>query len=95
MPTVIFVEPWGEKSWLVEHTCRKYTNTRPPHVEVIGNEEIRAGLTYQLANCRAHKKAVIWDVVGCTNRGLPAHFTVGFFRTHEEAVDALPSFRQQ
>lgn len=92
MPTVTFTEPWGERSWHVTHTCPLYENGRPPHVEVIGNADIRPGLVYELTNCHVHRKAIMWDVVGCTNDGAAAHFTVGFFSTHQQALDALPRF---
>lgn len=87
MPQVEFTGKWGSRSWYVTHDAPFYDNhTRPPHVEVIDDEGVRAGAVHDLINCRVKKKAIIWDVVGRTNNGEVAHFTVGHYGSEEEAL---------
>lgn len=86
MPQVIFVKPWGPKSWIVTHTAPFYENSRTPHVEVIGDTSTCTGAVNQLYNCRVEGKAIIWDVMGRVNGGKMAHFTVGHYASHEEAL---------
>jgi len=87
MSQVEFTGKWGPRSWYVNHTAPFYDNpARPPHVEVIDDENVRAGAVHDLVNCRVKKKAIIWDVVGRTNKGEVAHFTVGYYGSEEEAL---------
>mgnify|MGYP006969390243 CR=1 FL=1 len=92
MPTVTFDRVWGERSWLVSHTCKNYTNSRPPHVEVIGDKSVAQGDKHQLFNCRVMGRAIVWDVVGRTNNGKQAHFTVAYYSSHQEAILHLPEY---
>lgn len=86
MPQVTFVKQWGTKSWIVTHTAPFYENSRTPHVEVIGDGSVCTGAVNQLYNCRVEGKAIVWDVMGRINSGKMAHFTVGHYASHEEAL---------
>lgn len=97
MPQVTFLKRWGERSWLVEHNAPFYDNARQPHVEVINDEGVYEGAVHEIVNCRVMEtirkdgsikkgKAILWDVVGRTNRGRQAHFTVGYYDSPEKAT---------
>lgn len=91
--SVSFLKPWGAKSWLVEYTG-KYSNDRKPHVEVgaANMGKYKAGQTFQLANKHCRGRAIMYEVEGCENGAFPAHFTVCFATTAEEAQRQLEEF---
>ena len=82
-----FVEPWGPKSWCVEHHQElPYQNARRPHVQCQG---VRRGQIAQISQIKMRKvgsdaerknwnMAISWQVKGVKDRGRQAHFTVGF-----------------
>lgn len=84
MYTVTFIKPWGPRSWLVNHTTPFYDNKRPPHVEVI-DDDVTSGEVHELTNFRRFNGALMWDVIGRTNRGHQAHFTVAYYKDIYEA----------
>lgn len=77
--SVTFTEKWGAKSWKVSYSG-KYKNERIPHVET--QETNLGGKTFKLANRQVRKVkdnvAVMYDVVGVSNRNHVAHLTVYF-----------------
>ena len=79
-PSITFTEPWGEKSWRVEHNVT-YSNKRPPHVECVG-ANVKPGQTANLSNLRQQGQAYMWTVDGVKNGKGPAHFTVAFKSGH-------------
>lgn len=80
-PSVTFLEPWGERSWLVWYSKVRYSNKRRPHVECVG-ANVWAGFTASLSRMRweQRQKGVVcmWTVDGVTNGGVSAHFTVAY-----------------
>jgi len=87
MPSIVFTEPWGRRSWKVNFVdaTTKYENDRPPHVEV-GEENMHlhtSGETHELTNLHLVGRSIMWNVEGVSNsnnqnNGCSAHFTVYF-----------------
>ena len=81
-PTYIveLTEAWGGKSWLVQSDVPRYTNKRPPHVEVgdAGSGSHKKGQRYRLTDLQERKGAYMWIVDGLRNGDYPAHFTVAY-----------------
>lgn len=81
--SVTFVQPWGKRSWLVQHELNgaPFLNDRQPHVELgQGNmDKVKAGDTFALTNPHVVSgRAVVFDLVGLNKGTEPAHFTVYF-----------------
>ena len=89
---VTFTGPWtGGDAWLVNYTG-PYENTRPPHVQVGRDPDVKAGQFACLTNLRAATKSAIeWDVVGVVNKAggkdAVAHFTVYYGPDAKDHVD--------
>ena len=67
--TIVFVQKWGVKSWLVDFND-KYDQDRPPHVELRQNEseentmydKIVPYSIFRVVNLHRKGKAIMWDV---------------------------------
>ena len=67
--TIVFVQKWGVKSWLVDFNG-KYDQVRPPHVELRQNEseentmydKIVPYSIFRVVNLHKKGKAIMWDV---------------------------------